>query len=66
MGASIDALAEINSFTDKFRLLTGVATTLIGYNVSKSLHHAATNGILHAPMSFFDTTPLGRIQNRFS
>jgi ATP-binding cassette subfamily C (CFTR/MRP) protein 1 len=39
---------------------------LIGYNVSKSLHHAATNGILHAPMSFFDTTPLGRIQNRFS
>ncbi|GAA5952191.1 hypothetical protein JCM8115_003528 [Rhodotorula mucilaginosa] len=49
-----------------FSFLMGVATTLIGYNVSKSLHHAATNGILHAPMSFFDTTPLGRIQNRFS
>ncbi|BGP58188.1 hypothetical protein JCM8202v2_005849 [Rhodotorula sphaerocarpa] len=49
-----------------FSFMMGVATTLIGYNVSKTLHHASIEGILHAPMSFFDTTPLGRIQNRFS
>ncbi|BGO90746.1 hypothetical protein NBRC10512v2_002998 [Rhodotorula toruloides] len=49
-----------------FSFVMGVATTIIGYNTSRSLHHAAINGVMHAPMSFFDTTPLGRIMNRFS
>ncbi|CEQ43018.1 SPOSA6832_04911, partial [Sporobolomyces salmonicolor] len=33
----------------------------IGYNVSKALHQAAIQGVLRAPMSFFDTTPQGRV-----
>ncbi|GAA5902364.1 hypothetical protein JCM6882_000511 [Rhodosporidiobolus microsporus] len=49
-----------------FSFMLGIATTLIGYHVSKSLHHGAIKGVLRAPMSFFDTTPTGRIMNRFS
>ncbi|GAA5878573.1 hypothetical protein JCM1840_007455 [Sporobolomyces johnsonii] len=49
-----------------FSFFMGLATSWIGYNVSKALHHAAIQGVLRAPMSFFDTTPQGRIMNRFS
>jgi ABC-type multidrug transport system fused ATPase/permease subunit len=37
-----------------------------GYIASKKLHILILSGVLHAPMSFFDTTPIGRIINRFA
>ncbi|KAL4963701.1 ATP-binding cassette transporter YOR1 [Aspergillus stella-maris] len=40
--------------------------TTAGTNASKSMLQSAMTRVLRAPMSFFDTTPLGRITNRFS
>lgn len=37
-----------------------------GTNSSKTMLQRAMTRVLRAPMSFFDTTPLGRITNRFS
>ena len=36
------------------------------YLASKQLHNELLENILHCPMSFFETTPMGRIVNRFS
>ncbi|KAL3470334.1 P-loop containing nucleoside triphosphate hydrolase protein [Aspergillus californicus] len=40
--------------------------TTAGTNASKTMLQRAMNRVLRAPMAFFDTTPLGRITNRFS
>ena len=46
--------------------LNGVAFALLIYQASRRLHRDAIYRILHAPMSFFETTHIGRIMNRFS
>ncbi|KAH9202026.1 multidrug transporter [Zygosaccharomyces rouxii] len=38
----------------------------LGVTASKFLNLKAVKGILHTPLSFMDTTPLGRILNRFT
>jgi ATP-binding cassette subfamily C (CFTR/MRP) protein 1 len=40
--------------------------TTCGTNASKTMLQRAMTRVLRAPMGFFDTTPLGRITNRFS
>lgn len=35
-------------------------------NASKRLHQKMLHAVIKAPISFFDTTPTGRIQNRFT
>ncbi|KAG4431817.1 hypothetical protein IFR05_012699 [Cadophora sp. M221] len=46
--------------------LFAVFLTFVGTNASKKMLNRAITRALRAPMSFFDTTPLGRITNRFS
>ncbi|KAG6909964.1 hypothetical protein DXG01_014233 [Tephrocybe rancida] len=46
--------------------IMGSMFALLTYFASQSLHRAAITRVMHAPMSFFETTPLGRIMNRFS
>ncbi|KAJ3116709.1 hypothetical protein HDU96_008948 [Phlyctochytrium bullatum] len=46
-------------------LLTFVLATA-GYRAGKRLHEGALSGLLRAPMSFFDSQPIGRILNRMS
>ena len=46
--------------------LLGVFFATTGVLAAKRLHQAAINRVIKAPMGFFDTSPLGRIINRFS
>lgn len=47
-----------------FTFALGVVATLVGTQSSKRLHRDALLRAIRAPMSFFDTTPIGRIMNR--
>ncbi|KAF8907317.1 ABC transporter [Gymnopilus junonius] len=49
-----------------FSFVMGATFALLTYFASQSLHRAAIKRVMHAPMAFFETTPLGRIMNRFS
>ena len=49
-----------------FTFLLSISITFGSMVASRGLHHRLLVNIMHSPMSFFDTTPLGRIVNRFS
>nr|VWO99753.1 Phosphate:H symporter (Phosphate:H symporter, variant) [Ganoderma boninense] len=46
--------------------MMGATFASLTYFASQTLHRAAITRVMYAPMSFFETTPLGRIMNRFS
>ncbi|KAF7375201.1 Oligomycin resistance ATP-dependent permease YOR1 [Mycena sanguinolenta] len=46
--------------------LMGSTFALLTYFASQNLHKRALTRVMHAPMSFFETTPLGRIMHRFT
>src|ERR1700744_4538001 len=43
-----------------------LSLSVFGTQASKHMLRDSMRRVLRAPMSFFDTTPLGRITNRFS
>ena len=49
-----------------FTLLFCISVTCGSMVASRRLHNRLLLNIMHSPMSFFDTTPRGRIVNRFS
>ena len=57
------ALGAVQAF---LMFLFSVLLSIYGTRASKVMLRQAVTRALRAPMSFFDTTPLGRITNRFS
>ncbi|KAI9204423.1 P-loop containing nucleoside triphosphate hydrolase protein, partial [Polychytrium aggregatum] len=47
-------------------VVVGTLFATAGIRAAKTLHDSALRSLFHAPMQFFDQTPLGRITNRFS
>ncbi|CCX12168.1 Similar to ABC transporter C family member 12; acc. no. Q54U44 [Pyronema omphalodes CBS 100304] len=62
----IGVFAGLGVFQALFMFTFALTLTLAGTHSSRVLMHKAMKSTLRAPMSFFDTTPLGRIVNRFS
>jgi ABC-type multidrug transport system fused ATPase/permease subunit len=64
IGGYMAAYAGLAIAQALFTFFMGVAFAYITYYASVSLHRSAIARVLRAPSSFYDTTPLGRIQNR--
>ena len=47
-------------------MLSSLLVTLGGLSASSKLHNAMLENVFHAPMSFFDTNPKGRVVQRFA
>ncbi|GAK67638.1 ABC transporter family protein [Moesziomyces antarcticus] len=57
----------IFGITQSLGLLSmGIIFSTFTIKSATTLHHRALQRVLHAPFSFFDTTPQGRITHRFS
>ena len=46
--------------------IRALVMTFTGIRASRRLHEELITSILRAPLSFFDTTPIGRLLSRFS
>lgn len=66
MGVYIGVYAGLGAVQAMLQFAFMVSLTICGTRASKILLRLAVGRALRAPMSFFDTTPLGRITNRFS
>ncbi|KAL1611029.1 ATP-binding cassette transporter yor1 [Nothophoma quercina] len=65
-GAYIGAYAAFGFSQALLMFLFSFSVSVFGTEAGKKMLHMAITRVLRAPMSFFDTTPLGRITNRFS
>ncbi|KEF53828.1 ATPase [Exophiala aquamarina CBS 119918] len=65
-GAYIGVYACLGFSQAVLLFMFSTVLSVSGTNASRTLLHRAITRVLRAPMSFFDTTPLGRITNRFS
>ncbi|KAK0636181.1 P-loop containing nucleoside triphosphate hydrolase protein [Bombardia bombarda] len=66
MGVYIGVYAALGAVQALLMFAFMVYLSIVGTTASKTMLRNAIKRVLRAPMSFFDTTPLGRITNRFS
>ncbi|KAJ5980294.1 hypothetical protein N7481_007592 [Penicillium waksmanii] len=66
MGQYIGVYAGLGGSVVVCMFVFSTYMTTCGTNASRTMLQRAMTRVLRAPMSFFDTTPLGRITNRFS
>ncbi|GAA5895556.1 uncharacterized protein JCM6883_001546 [Sporobolomyces salmoneus] len=60
----IGLYAGLGAGTAIFTFCVGIAAVFLGTTASRNLHDSALKRLVAAPMSLFDTTPLGRHQSR--
>ncbi|KAG8533135.1 uncharacterized protein KY384_001918 [Bacidia gigantensis] len=65
-GQYIGAYAGLGVMQALLMFMFSVTLSVLGTRSSRVLLKRAMSRVMRAPMSFFDTTPLGRITNRFS
>lgn len=65
-GQYIGAYAALGVVQALLMFLFSVSLTTLGTRASRVMLQKAMTRVLRAPMGFFDTTPLGRITNRFA
>jgi ATP-binding cassette subfamily C (CFTR/MRP) protein 1 len=65
-GQYIGIYAGLGASQSVLMYIFSTVLTTAGTNASRTMLQRAMTRVLRAPMSFFDTTPLGRITNRFS
>ncbi|CAE7647708.1 ABCC5, partial [Symbiodinium microadriaticum] len=56
----------INSSVLVMMTIRDLYLAMVGWKASRRLFEGMVVSVLHAPMAFFDTTPMGRILNRFT
>jgi len=47
-------------------IIRSASNLLSALRASRVIHHNSLTTLVRAPITFFDTTPVGRILNRFS
>ena len=65
-GQYIGVYAGLGVIQALLMFVFGLSLSILGTTASKVMLNRAMTRALRAPMSFFDTTPLGRITNRFA
>ncbi|OLN82088.1 Oligomycin resistance ATP-dependent permease YOR1-like protein 1 [Colletotrichum chlorophyti] len=65
-GQYIGIYAGLGALQAVLMFVFSLLLSILGTKSSKVMLRQAVTRVLRAPMSFFDTTPLGRITNRFS
>uniref|UniRef100_A0A670IZ84 ATP binding cassette subfamily C member 3 n=1 Tax=Podarcis muralis TaxID=64176 RepID=A0A670IZ84_PODMU len=66
VGKRVGVYAALGLLQGVFVLISSFTLAMGGIRAARTLHSGLLENKLHTPQSFYDTTPIGRIINRFS